>query len=88
MNFFAQLFCRHNYVVYDTISCTFKFENEEVKSVPIRMLVCSKCGKRKVLRDEDFYYNKNVLQLVNLWKKGLFNWEKLSEEETNADNVF
>ena len=88
MSWFTQLLCKHNYVVYDIISCTFKFEDGEVKRVPIQMLVCSKCGKRTVLKDDDFYYNSSVLKLVNLWKRGLFNWEKLGEEGTNADNVF
>ena len=86
MSFFFQLFCKHNYVLYDTIDCTFKFEDGTIKRVPIRMFVCSKCGKRFVTQDENWYYNKDILKLVNLWERGLFNWEKLGE--INADNVF
>lgn len=82
MSWFTQLLCKHNYVLYDTISCTFKFEDGEVIRVPIQLLECSKCGKRIVLkRDGNWYYNKDILHLVELWRKGLFNWEKLGEDD-------
>ena len=87
MNWFSRFFCKHNYIVYDEIPCTFKFEDGYVSRVPIQLLVCSKCGKRIVLRDKELFYNKSVLRLVELWRKGLFNWEKLGEDDLDVSDA-
>ena len=75
MGLFSQLFCKHNYVVYDTIPCTCRLENGQVVDVPIMLMECEKCGKRLVLKDQDWHYKLTVLQRVDLWKRGFFNWE-------------
>ena len=64
-----QLFCRHNFGMLGKWDCTCKNGNETWK-VPIYFLECPKCGKRKVVRDSDVFYNSHTLEMVKLWLKG------------------
>ena len=72
-----KLFCKHEFVQYDELPCTFKFEDDYIVKVPITLLECKKCGKRKVIRSDKWYYDDTLLAKVELWRKGQFNWEKV-----------
>lgn len=76
MGWFSKLFCKHNYVQFDQLHCTIKMDDGSLYGVPMTLMECEKCGKRIVLKDSDWCYNKNLLQKVDLWKRGLFNWEE------------
>ena len=74
--FFKRLFCKHNYQDFGQIDCTFTYEDGNTIDVPILFLVCPKCGKRKIIRRNSYYYNDNLLKQVHLWEKGLYNFQK------------
>ena len=74
-----KFFCKHNFVLWRNLPCTFVLENKEKLNVPIDLLICEKCGKRKVLRSSNWFYSENLLKKVKLWEKGLFNFEQYAE---------
>ena len=80
--FFKQLFCSHNFQDFDRLDCTIRYEDNKVDRCPITLLICSKCGKRKVIRDRDWYYNTELLEKVKLWEKGLYNFQNYTEHKT------
>ena len=74
-------FCKHDYEIVGTWNCRFKFEDDCIMSVPMDFLVCKKCGKRKLLKDKDCYYNNSVLRRALLWEKGQLSTEEFDFEE-------
>ena len=69
--FIKQLFCKHTYGCKGVWKCTFKYiEGDKEKFVPIHFFECSKCGKRKLVKESDFFYNSNILSIAKLWLKG------------------
>lgn len=77
MNWLSKLFCKHNYIQYDYLPCTLKLEDGSIINVPMTLMQCEKCGKRIVLKDSDWCYNRDLLQKVDLWRRGFFNWEEM-----------
>ena len=66
-----QLFCEHRYGCKGVWRCTFKYtERDKEKPVPIHFFECSKCGKRKIIKESDCLYNSNILNMAKLWLKG------------------
>lgn len=59
-SFLKRLFCKHKYSVAGTI---------EYKGTTY-FLECMLCGKRKVLKDGELSYSKQLRTLMNMWKKG------------------
>lgn len=85
--FLNKLFCKHNYIIFDKINCTFTYEKDVVQSCPIILMECEYCGKRKVIKDCDWMYNQHLLEQVNLWKKGQFNFQKKVWDDKKIDKV-
>lgn len=69
MKFLKQLLCDHDYGMLGKWDCTCK-NGSETWNVPIYFLECKKCGKNKVVRDSDVFYNTHTLVMVELWLKG------------------
>ena len=86
IDFLKQLFCKHNYIQWDELRCKFKFDDDCTMSCPITLLQCKKCGKRIILKDKDYLYNKEVLNKVNLWKKGVYNFESVDWGKVGETN--
>lgn len=83
-----QLFCKHHYVEVDEIPCTCKLlDNKTIKQCPVTLLQCEKCGKRHVIKDEDIYYNVNLLKKLKLWVKGLYNFEHFVAPKPNLRRI-
>ena len=70
IDFLKKLFCcEHKYEIVKVLKATYKVDETKTIDCPITLLVCKKCGKRKVLRDEDWLYTKKVLKALKLWEQ-------------------
>ena len=79
---FKKVFCKHNFQVYDTLPCVLTLDDGTKCDVPVTMLICSRCGKRKLIKDSDFCYNENLLQKLKLWERGEFDFEDYNPPRT------
>nr|DAQ66489.1 MAG TPA: MqsA [Caudoviricetes sp.] len=70
---FSRLFCNHKYLtLIGFLDCTFVSKGKE-NDVPIIFWECPKCGHRFVNKEDDFYYNKTTLELIELWQNHKIN---------------
>lgn len=70
IDFLKKLICiNHEYDVVQILKATYKVDETKTMDCPITLLVCKKCGKRKVLKEEDWLYTKTVLNALKLWKQ-------------------
>ena len=68
--FIKQLFCKHKYEYKGVWKCTFKYtEKDKASLVPIHFFECSKCGKRKIIKESDNFYNSDIVNIAKLWLK-------------------
>lgn len=86
MKFLKQLFCEHHYFIWDEMPCIFELDSGIKINVPITLMECEKCGKRIVLRDTDYFYNTSLLRKINIWKKGMFDWERIERNVEREDD--
>ena len=70
---FENLFskCPHEYKLIGEIPATASHDGE-VYDVPCYFLECKNCGKRIVLRENDYNYRDSFLDMLNLWEKGQY----------------
>lgn len=69
-NFLRNLFCTHDYGILGRWDCNYSSENSSGKvPVPIYFFECTKCHKRTVIKERDFYYNTHALELIRMWLK-------------------
>lgn len=69
--------CKHSYELIKRIPCTFRFNDNTQIAVPIFLFECKKCHRRKVIRDENCFYNSSVLKKLELWLKGEIDMEDI-----------
>lgn len=67
---FGDLFskCPHDYKLVGEIPATAVHDND-LYEVPCYFLECKNCGKRLVLRENDYNYKDSFLDMLNLWEK-------------------
>ena len=58
--FLEQLLCKHKY----TLAGTVEYKGKTY------FMECMLCGKRKVVKDGELSYSKQLRTLMNMWKKG------------------
>jgi len=68
--FLKRLFCKHNYGMVGTWSCTYSYNGKKETPVPVYFFECTKCHARKVIKDSDMYYTTHISKLIRLWLKG------------------
>lgn len=78
--FIKQLFCNHKYNYLGHLKYYFVWDDGTRTVIPTKFLECSKCGKRKIIRDDKFYYKETQLKIFKLWLKGQI---ELEMDDTN-----
>lgn len=70
---FENLFnkCPHDYKLVGEIPATAVHEGVTY-DVPCYFLECKNCGKKKVLRENDYNYRDSFLDMLDLWERGQY----------------
>lgn len=70
IDFLKKLFCiNHEYDVVQIIEARYKVNATVTLDYPITLLVCRKCGKRKVINAYLWLYTQRTLKFLKLWEK-------------------
>lgn len=62
-----QFLCKHRYNYMGRINATFIIK-KDTYDVPINCYECIFCGKRKVVKYDNFYYNPVLLETLKMWE--------------------
>ena len=70
IDFLKKIFCfNHEYKAAQIIEAKYRIEGTVTLDCPITLLVCRKCGKRKVIKDYSWLYTQRTLKFLKLWEK-------------------
>ena len=71
IKWFLSLFnpCKHKYILKGIIRATFTTSSNREIDVPVYLYQCQKCDKRKVVRENDFFYTSSLLKQLDMWEK-------------------
>lgn len=90
IDFFKKLFClNHKYDAAQIIKATYKVNATVTLDCPITLLVCQKCGKRKVINDYSWLDTQRTLKFLKLWEKNHLDeikQEFLTNERFNSNS--
>lgn len=82
---FKQLFCKHEYRFLGEMKLKTELPDGEMYDVPAQFFECAKCGKRKVIRFNNYCYASPMLEHFNLWEKEQLN---LKFENGGKEGIF
>ena len=78
--------CKHKYNEVGTLECFCDYDDKSM-NVNAYCYECVNCGKRKILREDDFFYHKATLDMFKLWENHQleFDFTEWNESNYSAD---